>query len=215
MPRTVDSVRQVTIDEHWGDLSPESETEQLRLSPPDPSTVEVMVDDYSFPDQTIFEGNFRYERGRVGTDVATGTYQIRSGSGLLILRKESGRIHPDDVATAISDEVDGDIEIHDSIILNREGLWRFIDSADTKMEIEVLTPIGEVRGLDELQEEEELSYEDVFGDYPVNHARIFFSPNDGESIEVVYANDTLSIGSSSDDAHEYVIQLFERDVIGG
>jgi hypothetical protein len=215
MPRTVDSVRQVTIDEHWGDLSPESETEQLRLAPPDPSTVEVMVDDYPFPDQTIFEGNFRYERGRVGTDVATGTYQIRSGSGLLILRKESGRIHPDDVATAISDEVDGDIEIHDSIILNREGLWIFIDSADTKMEIEVLTPIGEVRGLDELQEEEELSYEDVFGDYPVNHARIFFSPNDGESIEVVYANDTLSIGSSSDNAHEYVIQLFERDVIGG
>lgn len=213
MPRTVDSVRQVTIGEHWGDLSPESETEQLSLAPPDSSTVEVMIDEYPFSDQTIFEGDFRYERGRVGTDVAMGTYQIRSGSGLLILRKESGNIHPDDVANAVSDEVDGDIEIHDSIILNREGLWRFIDSADTRMGIEVLTPIGEVRGLDELQEEEDLSYEDVFGDYPVNHARIFFPTNDEKSIEVVYANETLSIGSSSDDAHEYVIQLFERDVI--
>lgn len=215
MPRTVDSVRQVTVEDYRGDLSPESETDQLRLSAPERSTVEVLVNDYPFPEQTIFKGSFQYERGRVGTDSATGTYQIRSGSGLLILRKESGRIHPDDVVNAIGDEVNGDIKIHDSIISNREGLWRFIDSADTRMELEVLTPIGETRRLEELQDEEGLSYIDVYGDYPIQHARIFFTPDESESIEVVYANDTLSIGSSSDEAHEYILQLFEREVISG
>jgi hypothetical protein len=216
MPRTVDSVRQVTVDDYWRGLSPESETDQLTLSAPEESTVEIRVENYPYDEPLVFKGNFRYERGRVGTDTARGTYQIRSHSGLLVIRKESGSIHPDDVTDAISNAVNGDIEIHDTIILNREGLWSFVDSANKRMEIEVLTPMGEVRSLSELQEEEGLEYENVSYSYPIESARVFFKPpNTDVSIEVEYANDTLSVGAADDEAHEYVIQLFERDVIDG
>lgn len=216
MVRTVDSVRQVTVQDYWEDFSPESLTEQLTLSAPERIPVNVQVDEFPYDEAFVFQGDFRYERGRVGTDTATGTYQVRVHSGLLIIRKETGTIHPDDIMEAISEAVNGDIEVHDSIILNREGLWKFLDSADDRMNIEVLSPIGEVKSIQELNEEEELTYEDVKYKYPIKSARVFFCPSESTApIEVEYANDTLSVGDADDEAHEYIIQLFERDVIEG
>ena len=218
MPRTVDSVRQVSVGDIWGDESPGSETEEFTLSSSEKHDVEVMVRNYPFKGQTILEGDFRFERpARVGEgDVATGKYQIRPESGLFILRKESGRLDPNDVANALRDNIEGNLEIQDSVILSREGLWKFIDSADSKMALEVLTPFGETKSVEELIEEEGLKYENIKGAYPIKRARVFFTPPFSEnSVEVTYTNETVSVGSERDDHHEYVIQLLERDVIGG
>lgn len=215
---TVDNVKEVDIREPWqGPLS--AEDESLHLSTLETTSVTPQIEDYPFPDQSIFRGNFSYEEHSVfGVDRAEGTFQIRTGSGIFILRKESGHANTDKILEAFNGAVNGQFEIHDTNILSRSGLWRFIQSAEGPVDVTVLHPTGDEKTLNELREEEDedLSIADLANrEYPIVSAEVIFRPGEEGSVHVQYNRSSLSISAPSEEAHEYFVQKFERDVIAG
>lgn len=216
MPRTVDSVRQVSLGGVETDLSPEPESDRIELGSLNEYRKEPIVDNYPFDEVLILEGSFEYRYGRIGTDTAEGLYQIRPNSGLLVVRKERGNANLGDVVDAVSESIENGITVHERFLSGIEFFWNLIGSADEGMseDIEVRTPVGKVKSLRELKEEEGLTREDIKYDYPVESARLFFTPPHQDiSVELTYANDTISISATDDKEYEYVLQIFERDVL--
>jgi len=214
---TVDNVKEVDIREPWQG-PPSAEDESLRLSSLETTSVTPQIEDYPFTDQSIFKGEFSYEEHSVfGVDKAEGTFQIRTGSGIFILRKESGQANTEKILESFNDAVNGQFEIHDTNILSRSGLWRFIQSAEGSVDVTVLHPTGEEKTLGELREEEgeELTISDLADrEYPIVSADVVFRPGEAESVHVRYDRSSFSITAPTEEAHEYFVQKFERDVIG-
>jgi hypothetical protein len=214
---TVDSVKEVEVKESWQG-PPSAENEPLCLYSVETIPVEPQVDGYPFSDQSIFKGDFSYKKKTVlGVDKAKGTFQIRMGSGIFILRKESGSANTNKLLEAFNNAVNGQFEIHDTNILSRPGLWRFIQSAEGPVDVTVLHPTGDEKTLDELREEgeENLTITDLADrEYPIVSADVIFRPSKEESVHVQYDRSSLSISAPTEDAHEYFVQKFERDVIG-
>lgn len=215
---TVDNVKEVEITEAW-QAPASAEDESLRVYSIERSTVVPQIDDYPFAQQPLFRGRFSYEEyTNLGVDRAEGSFQIRTNSGLFILRKEAGQANTNEIISEFNDIINGEFEILETNILSRAGLWRFIQSASNVVEITVLHPTGVEKTFDELQDEEgeALTVHDISTrEYPVVSAELLFSPDWTESVHVRYDRSSLSIIASSEDAHEYFVQKFERDVIGG
>lgn len=215
---TVDNVKEVDIEQPWQG-PPSAEGESLRLTSLERMSVTPQIEDYPFPDQSIYRGRFSYEEHSVfGVDRAEGTFQIRIGSGIFILRKEGGQANTNKVMSAFNEAADGRFEIHDTNILSRPGLWRFIQSADEPVDVAVLHPTGSEVTLEELREKEgeDLTISDLADrEYPIVSADLIFRPNDGGSVHVRYDRASLSISAPDEEAHEYFVQKFEREVIGG
>jgi hypothetical protein len=215
---TVDNVKEVDIKEPWQG-PPSAEDESLRLSSIETASVTPQIEDYPFTNQSIFRGDFSYEEHSVfGVDRAEGTFQIRTGSRIFILRKESGQANTDKILEAFNNAVNEQFEIHDTNILSRFGLWRFIQSAEGPVDLTVLHPTGEEKTLNELREEEgeDLSVADLADrEYPIISAELIFRSNDEVSVHIQYDRSSLSISAPSEEAHEYFVQKFERDVIAG
>lgn len=215
---TVDNVKEVEIAEAW-QSPPSTEDGTLRLSSIERSTVVPQIEGYPFPQQTIFKGRFTYEeRSTLGIDRAEGSFQIRMDSGVFILRKEEGQANTNRIIAEFNETVNGQFEILETNILSREGLWRFIQSANNVVDITVLHPTGEEKTLVEIREKDggDMTIRDLADrEYPVVEAELIFSPEWTESVHVRYDRSSLSIMASSEEAHEYFVQKFERDVLSG
>lgn len=216
---TVDNVKEVEITESW-QAPASAEDERLQVFSIERSSVTPQLDRYPFPNQPIVRGRFRYEeRSQLGIDRANGTFQVRIQSGLFILRKETGQVNTNKIITEFNEIVNGEFEILDTNILSRAGLWRFIKSASEIVDITVLHPTGDEKTVDDLRDEEgggPLRVADIADrEYPVVSAELIFNPEWAESVHVRYDRSSLSIIASSDEAHEYFVQKFERDVLGG
>lgn len=208
---SVDSVRQVEI------LDPSERTvdatDTIEISEEVREIDEILVDDYPYPDQEIIQGEYHYEKEQWGISRATGTYQIRQGSGLIAVRQETGPVDIDKVYDALDDALDGKASIHKDLLPSQEGIWRFIDQADSQIELSVFMPYGESKTLSEIRAEDNMRYEDIYGDYPINKAILAFELPSGKSTEVTYQGNTLSISSNDDEAYEFVLQRLERDAV--
>lgn len=215
---TVDNVKEVEIKEPWKG-PPSAEDESLRLSSLEITSIIPQVEQYPFADQSIYRGDFSYEERSVfGVDKAKGTFQVRVGSGLFILRKESGQADTDKIVSTFNQAVDGQFEIHDTNILSRAGLWRFIKSADRPISITILHPTGDEKTIQDLrdEEDEELTISEIADrEYPIVAADLIFGSDKEGTVYVRYDRSSLSISAPDEESHEYFVQKFERDVIAG
>lgn len=220
MQKTIDRVQQVDIKEGWSGTPEESGETEIAISNQRKTTpAEIMGDERTAPgyplgDQTIITGSFDYEHTtRLGTKKATGSFQIRTESSLFIIRQETGQADFTSITKALDRRLDGSLKVHEKLLPSRKGLWKFIDTADNRLELEVLMPYGEVKTLSEVQEEDNIPYTDLMGQYPVEKAALIFNTGDSRRAEVRYQQNSLSISADSDKDYEFVIELFERDVI--
>jgi hypothetical protein len=220
MQKSIDRVQQVNIQEGWSGTPEESGEAEIEISDQQETTpAEIMgdqgtVDDYPLGDQTVITGSFDYEQTtRLGTKQATGSFQIRTGSSLFIIRQETGQADFASITKALDQRLDGSLEVHEKLLPSREGLWKFIDSAHSRLELEVLMPYGQVKTLSEVQEEDNLSYANLMGQYPVEKATLIFRTGDERRTEVRYQQNSLSISADDYKDYESVIEMFERDVI--
>lgn len=220
MQKSIDRVQQVDIQEGWSGTPKESGEAEIVISDQRETTpAEIMGDEgtvsgYPLGDQTVIIGSFDYEQTtRLGTKKATGSFQIRTGSSLFIIRQETGQADFMSITKALDRRLDGNLEVHEKLLPSREGLWKFIDAADSRLELEVLMPYGEVKTLFEVQEEDNIPYTDLMGQYPVEKATLIFKTRDDRRTEVRYQQNSLSISADDDKDYEFMIELFERDVI--
>lgn len=210
---SVDSVRQVDI------LDPSERivdtTDIMQVEETVGGVEEVLVENYPFPDQEVIRGEYHYEKSRWGTSEATGTYQIRQGSGLIAVHRETGPVDLDKICDALDEVLDGRASIHKDLLPSRQGLWQFIDNAESRVELQLLMPYGETKSLSQIREEDNMGYDDLYGDYPIEEAIVVFELPSGGHAEVTYKGNTLSVSSNDSDAYEFVLQRFERDAVKG
>lgn len=222
MARSRDSIRKANFPHPSPDTAEEHSTDGLTLYNIGLSPVEILLQDedkYPYPSQEIVKGRFEFEHeDYLGKSTAKGTFELRTESQLFILGKEAGSASIDDI-TARMDEaldavVDSEVEIHAQLHSNVEDLWGFILNSSWGREIKVLGNAGEIKPVEALLDDEDNEQiEDIAGRYPVVEADLVFEVPWGGAVNVLYDNGHLEISTDDPDAHEFVIQLFERDVI--
>ncbi|MFC7028539.1 hypothetical protein ACFQH8_16140 [Halomicroarcula sp. GCM10025710] len=95
--------------------------------------------------------------------------------------------------------------------MHRERLWDFLHNADKIIEISLIGDQGTEVSFEELRSElHETGLE--IEQYPIESATVVFS-YEGEQVLTRYTDGTLSVHSDVPEATEYLVQLFERDVI--
>lgn len=219
MPRTQDSVRQVDLHKPGLTIPESSENEHINLSEVEEiEEFDVLIenDEYPYAEQKIYRGRFEYRReARLGVSQARGQFELRTGSGLLIIRVEQGRADHQSILDAFDSLVGNDVEIHRKSVFSREGIWEFIDSAEDR-DVTIVSPRGSVK-LDELLAVGSRSYEGIKGKMPVEEASLLFERTDDDgqthSINVIYDGEKISVSSQEPDDLEYILQRFEVDVI--
>lgn len=175
------------------------------------------VENYPFADQEVFHGRFQLANSHPFKELSP--YQVdfyyRTSSGLFLVEVTNGQTN--DIAKnalrKIQSALPSEVKIEPGINEAREPLWSFIDSAESDInEINVIDR-GEVYNWNEL---EEVDREEVAYNYKIWSADLTFTRTvDGETrnINVTYESDTLSIATSEADDREYVLQIFEREVM--
>ncbi|MFB6186253.1 MAG: hypothetical protein ABEI86_05230, partial [Halobacteriaceae archaeon] len=100
----VESVREASVTSSFETpQSEESDELYIELQPPESPTTFEGLDDYPFSTQDVIRGHYRYESSPRfgGSEVGEGEFQLRTGSGLAILRTESDRPRPKKIFEAI------------------------------------------------------------------------------------------------------------------
>ncbi|MFQ3475832.1 hypothetical protein HKK80_06175 [Halonotius sp. F2-221B] len=202
----VESVREASVTASLeAPQSEESDELYIELQPPEsPSTFE-RLDDYPFSTQDVIRGHYRYESSpRIGSsEIGEGEFQLRTESGLAILRTESDRPRPKKIFEAIDQVINSDSDISREFVPNQEQAWDFVERADSLLEVKVITPSGRVESANQL----DVDWEELRDRYHIELAQMEFDHEDG--ISVRYNDDTLKIEPDNPEAREYVIQNFE------
>lgn len=175
--------------------------------------VRELCERYPFTNQTIYCGEMVYEE-ESGPSWSSGRtiemhFEYRSASEMFIIQLDVDVPSIENIITRINSSTPEGVKISRNLTVNREALWDFLEGADKIIDISIINEYGKEVPFDELESE---SREDVIGSYPVEHATVIFS-HAGEQIPVQYDNGSLHVDSDWDEAREYVVQLFERDVI--
>lgn len=202
----VESVRQANIEsglETPG--SAESEEIQIELDPVEIPPIFDNLEDYPFSEQDIVRGRYHYESSpRFGqSETGKGKFQIRTGSGLIILQTQDDRPRPKKIFSALNQAIDGDAEIKENFVPNQNQVWNFIEHGDIQ-ELNVITPNGQIKSANQVS----VDWEEMSSQYPIEIALLSFYL-DGEEIRVRYHDDSLEINSDISSEREYVIQIFE------
>jgi hypothetical protein len=95
--------------------------------------------------------------------------------------------------------------------VHRERLWEFLQNADKIIDLTLIGDQGTEISFEEMGSglnDPELELEQ----YPIESATVVFSYK-GEQILTRYTDGTLSVHSDVSEGREYLVQLFERDVI--
>jgi len=205
----VESVRQADIGNGVNSpRSAESEEIQIQLhQPKNPPHFDELTG-YPYPDQEVVKGNYQFESSPRfgGPETGEGTFQIRTGSGMIILQTEDDRPRPKKIFQALDQAINGETSIKQTFVPNQNQVWNFLERADRYRELKVVTPNGLIKSANQVN----IDWEEMKGRYPVEiaHLEFDFAGDDGP-IPVRYRDDTLEIGVDDPDAREYVIQIFE------
>jgi hypothetical protein len=203
----VESVRQATIGS--GLETPQSaESEEIQIElhlPEDPPRFDD-IDDYLFPEQDIIKGEYHYQSSpRFGQpETGEGQFEIRTGSGMIILHSRDDRPRPKKIFRALDQVINGEAEINQNFVPNQNQMWDFVEWAEERREVKVITPSGRIKSTGEV----DVAWEEMRGQYPIEVASLVFY-HDGDPISVRYNEDSLVIEPNEETAREYVIQIFE------
>jgi hypothetical protein len=203
----VESVRQANIGGGL-DTSQSPESKEIRIElweDPEFPLVFDELPDYPYPDQTIVRGEYHYESSpRFGApETGEGSFQIRTGSGMVILHTQDDRPRPKKVFSALNQAINGDADIKKNFVPNQNQVWQFLEWGNPR-DLKIITPSGRIKSAKEI----DVEWDEMKGKYPVELAVLEFTL-DGEDIRVRYHDDSLEIQSSDEREREYVIQIFE------
>lgn len=176
-------------------------------------SVSALCEDYPFSNQAVYYGELAYEEESMwGTGRTIPIYfEYRTDSEMFILNFDVDVPSVDDIIRRLNSAAPDGVRIYRNLTVNREALWQFFRGADKVMDVSVLNDRGEEMPFEELKDTDR---EDVIGSYPVEDATVIFTHGD-EQILVHYESGSLNVNSNWEFATEYVVQLFERDVIAG
>lgn len=183
----------------------------ISISEINSTQVASLCENYPYPEQLVYSGEIIYtEDGMWGTGREYPIkFQYRTESDLLILNLDVDA-SLDDIIDQLNQSAPEDVKIYRNLTVSREKLWKFFRSADKMIDIYVLDERGQKVPKEEIKERDE----EPLHFYPIEDATVIFTEGQ-EQIVVQYERGNLSINSSWSDASEYIVQLFERDVITG
>ncbi|QFU83371.1 hypothetical protein [Natronorubrum aibiense] len=188
-----------------------SEEIDITLNPAEvPPTFEDLTL-YPFSDQKIVRGTYEYESSpRFGSpEKAEGEFQIRSGSGLIILQTDSDRPRPEKILKALENSINSGFEIKSDFVPNQRKAWDFVEKSDKVLSLKLFTPSGSVKRANEIDSD----WDELKNQSPIKNAYLEFENADGEPIQVEYLNDRLIIDSEVQSDRDYIIQIFESTVV--
>lgn len=173
-------------------------------------TVEPMVKQYPFATQEIIQGRLIYEEESEYTAGRTIPidFEFRTGSSLFLTEVQTDISSIDSVATQLAEAASSDLKVYRNLHAPEDALWDFLLTADRILEITVLdegqeVPYNEVDGVDQ---------EEVVREYAIENASVGFV-EDGHEIFVEYRGGSLQVETDWEQGREYIIQIFEREVL--
>lgn len=194
---------------HWEELTSKFSAENLSIESISSRRVEPLCENYPF-EQTVYTGDLRYQEK---SEITPGReididFEYRPGSNLLIIELDQDVQSVQRIAKKIADGIPGTLNVYRNLHAPEDSLWEFLIQADRIIEINVLED-GEEKPYDQTEATDPM---EVIGSYPIENARVAYSFG-GENIVVEYCQGTLQINSDQTQAREYIIQLFEREVL--
>lgn len=188
----------------------EQSSRDFRLSAVDQQTVGSLCDEYPYEGQTIYRGAIQYrEEAELGGGRQIELkFEFRDQSSLFILESDVDIPSIDSVISKLNTLSPSEFIIYRSLTVHRERLWTFLQEADQLVEVTLFNENGKQFELGDA----ELEVAETIREYPIESATMAFEYA-GEHIVTRYTDGKLSIRSENPDAREYIIQLFERDVL--
>jgi|AntDeeMinimDraft_5_1070356.scaffolds.fasta_scaffold00990_2 hypothetical protein len=188
-------------------------TNGFSLSDVDERTVGGLCDGYPFDGQSAYSGLIEYSEDAMwggGREIEL-EFQFRDQSNLFILDAEVDLPSVESVIQRLNSLSSDDVKIYRSLTVHRERLWDFLNNADKIIDLTLIGDQGTEISFEELDSElHEPEFE--IEQYPIESATVVFS-YEGEQILTRYTDGALSVHSDVSEATEYLVQLFERDVI--
>ena len=212
---TLQSLRSTkSRDGGWQDRVSSLAHDRISLLNIEEHSVCPLVVNYPYPEQTILTGELRYQDEfgdfQQGHErIVSGKFEFRTESQMFILKMDTDMPSPNTIIRELNSALSEQIQIYRNLFVTSRYLWDFINQANEILEVTVLID-GHELPYDEV---EDTPVEDVVGNHPIETARIVFVFN-GEPVHLKYANGSISIRNSDAEADEYVIQLFEKHVLG-
>lgn len=200
------------VDNNWERLLSSLETPNISIQSIEEQEVQAKCDDYPFESQSIFRGGMLYrERSEIteGRDIEI-DYEYRTESGLLVIKSQID-LPIEAIIKEINSVAPKKFHIYRSITPSRENLWKFISSSDRVLEITFLNEEGRETPVDEF---EGFELSEIVDKYPINTATAVYE-YEGRQVLVRYTGGSIVVDTEDSEANEYIIQLFERDIIRG
>ena len=169
-----------------------------------------LCNNYPFQDQPVYYGNLIYhERSEFGgsRDIKC-EYQYRTGSGLFALQSEVDTVL-EQVIEKINSVASDEFHIYRNLSPRRGVLWNFISNSNRVIEISFLNEKGQETQADEFNN---IELAEIASNYPIDTATAVYKHGNKE-ILVRYTGGSIVVDTDDPEANEYIIQLFERDVI--
>ena len=188
-------------------------TNGFSLSDVDERTVGGLCGEYPFDGQSAYSGVIEYSEDAMwgsGRNVEL-EFEFRDQSNLFILDTEVDLPSVESVIQKLNALSSDDVKIYRSLTVHRERLWEFLQNADKIIDLTLIGDQGTEVSFEELGSglnDPKLELEQ----YPIESATVVFSYK-GEQILTRYTDGTLSVHSDVSEGREYLVQLFERDVI--
>lgn len=184
-------------------------TREVSINGIESTTVDPLCSNYPFGDQDLYTGTIEYDEkpefGR-GRELQF-DFEARSQSGLLIVKSDVD-VSFDNILGQVNSATSPQFRIYRRLSPHRTALWDFVEGSESVIEITLINEYGEEVGIEEI----EVDRESIIGEYPIEDATFSYSYN-GHNILVRYTAGSLQIDVEDPAAIEYIIQLFERDVI--
>lgn len=169
------------------------------------------VSDHPFADQRVYEGTALYHEPSeytAGRDIEV-TFELRTGSQLILVESETDLPSIDDITAQLRAATGERFDVYRSLHAPEDALWDFLTSANRVLEITVLDDGLEVP----YQEVDGAPVEEVIGEYAISRAQVSIE-HDTDQMLVTYRDGTLQVESDWDGGRDYIIDLFEREVLG-
>lgn len=168
-----------------------------------------LCEEYPYERQSIYYGELEYdESSNYGHDRTISIrFKFRLDSNLFILSTEVD-FKIGDLITELNSLSSDRFRIYRGLIPNRQQLWGFFRNSDGLIEMTIINEEGKEVEVGTIEE----SVAGISGEYPIESATAIFE-FDNQNIVVRYTNGSINIDSKDPEANEYIIQLFERDVI--
>ncbi len=200
-----------SLDSRTLDSIAEGSHEQLTIRSVDQIDWTPIVENHPYPDQTIVRTIATYHEPSSytsGRDIEI-EFEIRAGSELVLFEYQTDLSTTEPVTNSFRQAAGNNLQIYHSLHAPEDALWEFLSNSNRVINISVLDEGQEVT----YTEVEETEPEDVVGEYAIASAEVVFE-YEGNQMLVSYNDGSLQVESDWSLGREYVIQLFERDVMG-